>query len=139
MHICRMVSVLLTLLCARTAVCQSTGFTGTWQQVGLTDQTRVEKIEVRDSLVVVSYDARAAMSSASGTIEYRTDGSEIYQNTAAWKKWTTASWQGPTLVISTIRLQNGRVTATREIWTLSAESTLTKARRTVSEHGVREE
>lgn len=131
--------ILLNSMFVSSGLCQLPDFSGVWKQVGATNQTRIDRIEHRGALVTVSFEIKSAISSIYAASEFRTDGTETYRRSATSEKWITVTPQGSSLVLSTVSLKDSAVTATRETWTLSGATTLTKVRRTVTARGVEEE
>ncbi len=110
---------------------------------GADDNSTTYTIQQQGPNFVLSVDSRLRGgrlgSSYSGSSRYTTDGVERVTKDAGREVWTTAYWQGESLVVQRIVKTGEQVSVTRDVWTLSGDrSLLTRARRTIDARGVAE-
>ncbi len=142
--------LVIGVLFAATAVAQKPDFTGTWKQTGLSEHTRIDRIEHHDPDLNLFTESRETptrptslqrpLAMLTGNYQYRTDGIErVTDDQNGRRRWRTVGWQGPELLFLTITKDGYHVIVTREVWTLSdAGRTPTRATRTINMDGITE-
>ncbi|MBI4908433.1 MAG: hypothetical protein HY820_32710 [Acidobacteria bacterium] len=128
---------------AVSAFSQTTGFTGSWKRLDGSGTVTVT-ITQQDSRLTMAFASRFNAGHLSGSLAdtqtYTVDGSERVDKTPGGREtWTTAWWQGASVVIQRVTKSGYRVSITRDVWSLSPDKAeLTRARRTIDMDGVSE-
>jgi hypothetical protein len=140
--------LLIGILFATTADAQKPDFTGTWKQTGLSERTRIDRIDHHEPDLKVFMDSRDTptrptslqrpLAMLTGEFQYRTDGTEhLDGNPGGRQRWRTVTWAESDLVFMTVVKDGYHVTVTREVWTLSdGGRMLTRTTRSVNMDGV---
>jgi hypothetical protein len=135
--------LIITLFAAVPAFGENPNFTGVWKRGG-TGNVTTYSIDHQDPSLKIAFRSEFTggplSGGSSGSESYTVDGVEKAGKAANGREiWTTANWQGPSLVILRVVKDGYRVTVTREAWSLSEDGrTLTRSRRTINMDGVAE-